>query len=169
MGNSNVLFDDWAVRNKQAYNFRRRTYQIVISLFLVFWLLFLVITIWEWTAVFPLSGWTLVIVTIYWEWLKVKNHHLVIKTDKIEITNRVNKTTIYHTDIGALSLVLAHSFNRRSGGIIMKFYNTNGKLVCKYEDMINTAAPWGQEQTNWEKGLKGLNIKITDVEGIIKN
>ena len=51
----------------------------------------------------------------------------------------------------------------------MKFYNTNGKLVCKYEDMINTAAPWGQEQTNWEKGLKGLNIKITDVERIIKN
>ena len=169
MDNSNVLFDDWAVRNKQVYISRRKTYQIVISIFLVFWLFFLVLTIWEWAAVFALPVWTLVIATIFGEWLKVKNNHLVIKTDKIEITNRVNKTTIYHTDIGALSLVLAHSFNRRSGGIIMKFYNTNGKLVCKYEDMINTAAPWGQEQTNWEKGLKELNIKITDAEGIIKN
>ena len=169
MDNSNVLFDDWAVRNKQVYISRRKTYQIVISIFLVFWLFFLVLTIWEWAAVFALPVWTLVITTIFGEWLKVKNNHLVIKTDKIEITNRAKKTTIYHTDISELSLVLAHSFDRRSGGIIMKFYNTNGKLVCKYEDMINTGAPWGQEQTNWEKGLRGLNIKITDVEGIIKN
>ena len=169
MNHSSVLFDDWAVRSEQEYNNRRRAYPIVISMILVFWLFFLVLAIWEWAVVFVLPVWTLVIVTVFLEWLKVKNNHLVIKTDKIEITNRFNKTTIYNTHIHELSLVLTPSFDRRSGGIIMKFYNANGKLICKYEDMINRAAPWGHEQTIWEKSLKGLGIKIIDATGIIKN
>lgn len=169
MNHSSVLFDDWAVRSEQAYNSRRRSYLIVMSMLLAFWLLFLVLTIWEWEVVFVLPVWSLVIATVFLEWLKIKNNHLVIKTDKIEITNRFNKTRIYNIHIHELSLKLTPAFDRRSGGIVMKFYNANGKLTCKYEDMINSAAPWGCEQTIWEKSLKGLGIRIIDVTGIIKN
>lgn len=68
-----------------------------------------------------------------------------------------------------MTLELRHSFNRRSGGIIMKFYDSKGNLICKYEDMLNRAAPWGFEKTSWERSIEGLGIKIIDAEGIIKN
>lgn len=44
-----------------------------------------------------------------------------------------------------------------------------GNLICKYEDMLNKAAPWGFEKTSWERSIEGLDIKIIDAEGIIKN
>ena len=78
-------------------------------------------------------------------------------------------TTYYKVHIHELTLELGYSFNRRSGGIVMKFYDTNRRLICKYEDMFNRAASKKKKKTNWENNLERLGIKIIDTSGIIKN
>ena len=116
----------------------------------------------------------IVLVNVVLEWLKIKYNHLVIKSTQIEITNRFNKTKIHNVRVHELTLELRFSFNRRSGGILMRFYDADGNLICKYEDMFNRAAPyraapWGFDKTNWEREIEGLNIKIIDTYGIIRN
>ena len=103
------------------------------------------------------------------EWLKIKNSHLIIKSNQIIVTNRFKKTTAFNIDLNNLVIQLSHSFNLRSGGIVMKFYDMNNNLICKYEDMLNFAAPLGEKNTYWEQAILALNVKIIDDFEIIKN
>ena len=169
MENNNVLFDDWQTRHEGSLNSRRRAYTVCIIFTSIWFSCSCVGAFFELALIAPivLSFGALAVVLL--EWQKVKNNHLVIKGNQIEITNRFNKTTLYKIHIHELTLELRHSFNRRSGGIIMKFYDSKGNLICKYEDMINGAAPWGFEKTSWERSIEGLGIKIIDAEGIFKN
>ena len=169
MLNNSILFDDWQMRRDGVLKYRKRAY--TISLFCIS-ILFLVLSVgvfFELALMIPLVHALIAITVVFLEWQKVKNNHLIIKSNQIAITNRFNKTTIYKIHIHELTLELRHSFNRRSGGIILKFYDSKGNLICKYEDMLNTAAPWGLEKTKWEKSLEGLGIVIIDTSGIIKN
>ena len=169
MLNNNVLFDDWQTRCDGALKRRRGEYTICLICISILFLVSCVGAFFELAVIvfFVISLITLTVLLL--EWQKVNNNHLVIKCNQIEITNRFHKTTVYKIHIHELTLELRHSFNRRSGGIIMKFYDSKGNLICKYEDMLNRAAPWGFEKTSWERSIEGLGIKIIDAEGIIKN
>lgn len=169
MLNNSILFDDWQIRHDGVLKYRRRAYTFSLFCISILFLVLFVGVFFELFLMIPLVLAFIVITVVFLEWQKVKNNHLIIKSNQIVITNRFNKTTIYKIHIHESTLELSHSFNRRSGGIIMKFYDSKGNLICKYEDMLNTAAPWGFEKTNWEKGLEGLGIEIIDTSGIIKN
>ena len=169
MLNNSILFDDWQMRPDGALKSRKRAYTFcLLCISVLFWFSGVGV-FFELALLMPLVLAIITITVVFLEWQKVKNNHLIIRSNQIEITNRFNKTTIYKIHIHESTLELSHSFNRRSGGIIMKFYDSKGNLICKYEDMLNTAAPWGFEKTNWEKGLEGLGIEIIDTSGIIKN
>ena len=71
--------------------------------------------------------------------------------------------------IDELVIELRPHFNRRSGGILVLFYDKNHRMICKYEDMLNRAAPYGFEKTIWEKSLEQLGVEIIDITEIIKN
>ena len=163
-----ILFDDWKLRHENAFKNRKREYIVVsillgillflsiAALFFEFYLLILLPIV----LISILSGWL--------EWLKIKNNHLIIQNNQIEITDKFNKTRVYEINIKELVIELKHSYNR-SGGIIMKFYDSQHNLICKYEDMLNHAAFLGFEKTNWEIALKALGVPIIDNEEIIKN
>lgn len=169
MPNNNILFDDWQMRRDGVLKNRRGAYTFCLICISILFLGSCVGVFFELAVIAPLVISFIVLTVLLLEWQKVKNNHLVIKSNQLEITNRFNKTTIYKIHIHELTLALRHSFNRRSGGIIMKFYDSKGNLICKYEDMLNRATPWGFEKTNWERGIEGLGIKIIDAEGIFKN
>lgn len=169
MPNNSILFDDWQMRPDGVLKYRKRAYTFNLFSISVLLLFSGVGVFFALALLMPLILAIITITIVFLEWQKVKNNHLIIKSNQIEITNRFHKTTIYKVHIHESTLELRHSFNSRSGGIIMKFYDAKGDLICKYEDMFNTAAPWGFEKTKWEKGLEGLGIEIIDTSGIIKN
>ena len=168
MGN-NILFDDWNVRCNGIFNRRKKEYHIcsvsIGSLFLIS----IIGMMFHWASIVFLALSLIAYLVIWLEWLKVKNNHLVIRQDQIEVTNRFNKTTIHKIQINELVVELRHSFNQRSGGIIVSFYDKDKHMILKYEDMLNRAAPYGFEKTNWEKGLENLGVEIIDPTEIIKN
>ena len=82
--------------------------------------------------------------------------------------NRFNRSSVYDISLSDLKIELRYSFNRRSGGIVMKFYNNN-KFICKYEDMINGASSFGEKETKWERKIKSLGFEIIDLSGVMKN
>ena len=169
MLNNNILFDDWATRCDGVLKHRRRVFIFCLICISILFLGSCVGAFFELAVIAPLVISFIVLTVLLLEWQKIKNNHLVIKSNQIEITNRFNKTTTYKIHVHELTLELSHSFNRRSGGIIMKFYDSKGNLICKYEDMLNRAAPWGFKKTSWEISIEGLGIKIIDAEGIFKN
>lgn len=169
MLNNSILFDDWQMRRDGVLRYRKRAYTFSLCCISILFLASSVGVFFELALSIPLVLAIIAITVVFLEWQKVKNNHLIIKSNQIAITNRFNKTTIYKIRIHELTLELRHSCNRRSGGVIMKFYDAKGNLICKYEDMLNTAAPWGIEKTKWEKGIEGLGIEIIDTSGIIKN
>ena len=169
MENRCILFDDWNTRREGLLKGRKIGYAlclICVSLLLV------VSTI----GVFFELGYIgmlvislIAMITLTLEWMKVKHNHLVILENQIEITNRYQKTAVYPINITNIRLELRHAFDRRSGGIIMKFFDLDGNLICKYEDMINHPAPYGATPSDWEKSLWALGIDIRDPQNIIKN
>ena len=165
----NILFDDWQTRNDDALKQRRGAYTFCLICLSILFLCSGVGAFFELALIAPLVLSFIALIAVLLEWMKVKNNHLVIKSNQLEITNRFNKTKIYKIHIYELSLVLKPPFYQRGGGIIMKFYDAKGNLICKYEDMFNRAAPWGFEKTNWEKSIEGLGIEMIDASGIIKN
>ena len=169
MEKGGILFDDWETRYDSAFQHRKKAYffSLICASFLLFISIVGVFIEWPIIVMLVISLATLTSITL--EWLKVKNNHLVIRNNAIEVTNRFNKTVIYDINIGEIFLKLRPSFNRRSGGIVMKFYDSKGNLICKYEDMLNGASPFGVERTNWEIRIAALGIRIDDPEGIIKN
>lgn len=169
MFNNNILFDDWQTRCDDVLKHRRWAYTFCLIFFNILFLGLVIGAFFKLYLVVPLVLSFISLIAVLLEWMKVKNNHLVIKSNQLEITNRFNKTKIYKIHIYELSLVLKPPFYQRGGGIIMKFYDAKGNLICKYEDMFNRAAPWGFEKTNWEKSIEGLGIEIIDASGIIKN
>lgn len=164
-----ILFDDWKVRREGIFNCRKKEYGVCFVCIGGLCLLSVIGMIFHWSCVVFLVLSSVVYLFVWLEWLKIKNNHLVIKSNQIEVANRFNKTTIYKCQGDELAIELRHSFNRRSGGILMLFYDKDKRIVFKYEDMLNQAAPYGLEKTNWEKGLENSGIKIMDPMEIIKN
>lgn len=169
MERNEVLFDDWQMRCEGVLSRRRVAYTVCIIITSILASSSFVGLFFEPALIVPLILSVIALASVVIEWQKIKNNHLIIRSNQIEITNRFNKTSIYKISIHELTLSLEHSFNRRSGGIIMKFYDTKDNLICKYEDMLNRAAPFGFEKTTWERSIEGLDIKMVDSSGIIKN
>ena len=168
MGNNRILFDDWAVRPDNAFNRRKKDYCWVLAAvctMLVFSIVALFF-VWPVIIVFVLS--LISLISIILEWCKIKNHHLIIKENQIEVTNRFNKTTVYKINIKNMSLDLHTALVRRGGGIKMIFFDSDSNLVCKYEDMLNRASLLGESKTDWEISIMALGIKIFDPQEIIK-
>lgn len=162
-----VLFDDWSVRRERDAYSKTGFLLIVISLgsLLLFSLVGLFFLPY---LVIPMVMAVLALGAVVLQWLMIRHNHLVIKKNQIEITNRFCKTTVYPVSLRTLTLELRHHLDPKRG-ILMKFYDSSGKLVCKYEDMCNAAAPWGFPKTAWENGLTALGIQILDPTGVIKN
>ena len=169
MDSKNILFDDWTTRCDGALKFRKRRYVVGMICTSLLMLVSLIGIFFELGMLVLLFISLIVFADVYLEWLKIKNSHLIIKSNQIIVTNRFNKTTVYNVDLNNLVIKLRHSFNFRSGGIVMKFYDTNNNFICKYEDMLNSAAQLGDTNTTWEKAVLALNIKIIDDFEIIKN
>lgn len=169
MENNDVLFDDWQVRCERILERRRAAYAVCISAIGVLLVSSCIGMFLEPALFLPFVICVAVFAVVVLEYLKVKNNHLVIRNNLIEITNRFNKTTTYKVNIRELTLIIKHSINYRSGGIIMLFYDSKDNLICKYEDMFNRTALFGCEKTKWEKTIEGFNIKVVDPTGIIKN
>ena len=169
MDNTCILFDDWSTRRDGLFNGKKIGY---VACLICVSLLLIISTIgvfFEFGLIVILVVSLIVIVSLTLEWLKVKHNHLIIRGNQIEITNRFHKTTIYQININNIRLELRHTFNRRSGGMIMKFFDLDGNLICKYEDMLNYPAPYGAAPSDWEKSLWALGIQVKDPENIIKN
>ena len=167
--NKNILFDDWSVRAKGVLKHRKNQYIVISVLIGILFVLSVIGMFFHLGCIVPLVLSVIVHISSLLEWLKIKNHHLIIKKDKIEITNRFHKTKIYPLEVHELTIKLRHSFNYRSGGIVMLFYDKNRQVICKYEDMFNHASPYGAKKTNWENALVNLGVKIMDPTEIIKN
>ena len=166
---NNILFDDWKVRQEGIFNRRKKDYNIGFICVGVLWLFSVVGMIFHWSVAIFLVLSSITYLFIWLEWLKIKNNHLVIRSNQIEVTNRFNKTAIYKVQINELAIELRRSFNPRSGGIILLFCDKDMRTIIKYEDMLNHAALYGFEKTNWEKGLENLGVEIIDPTEIIKN
>ena len=166
---NNILFDDWKVRREGILNRRKKDYNIVSVLIGVVCLFSAIGMAFHWSYAILLVWLSITYLFIWLEWLKIKNNHLVIRSNQIEVTNRFNKTAIYKVQINELAIELRRSFNARSGGIILLFCDKDMRTIIKYEDMLNHAALYGFEKTNWEKGLEKLGVKIIDQTEIIKN
>ena len=169
MDSKNILFDDWTTRCDGALKFRKRQYVVGMICTSLLMLVSLIGIFFELGMLVLLFISLIVFANVYLEWLKIKNSHLIIKSNQIMVTNKFNKTTVYNIDLNNLVVKLSHSFNLRSGGIVMKFYDMNNNFICKYEDMLNFAAPLGEKNTNWAEAILNLKIKIIDDFEIIKN
>ena len=124
--------------------------------------------IFEFAFVIVLILLIIVTVVVYLEWLKVKNNHLVIRTNQIEITNRFSKKVIYNIDYNNLKIKLEYSY-KRGGGIFLSFYDSNFNYITRYEDMLNYPTPYGEKRNCWEETIKTLGLEIIDNSEIIKN
>ena len=166
---NNILFDDWKVRREGIFNRRKKDYNISFICVGVLCLFSAIGITFHWSCAIFLVLSSIAYLFIWLEWIKIKNNHLVIWSNQIEVTNRFNKTAIYKVQINELAIELRRSFDARRGGIILLFCDKDMRTIIKYEDMLNHAALYGFEKTNWEKGLEKLGVKIIDQTEIIKN
>lgn len=164
-----ILFDDWAVRRANAFK-RRKLDSVICAVPIAFLALFsvFVMVFITFSAIFILALALVVALCVWMQWLKIKNNHLIIMKDLVIITDRFGREKRYPILLGQCRLLLRHSYDR-SGGIWLKFYDQEDRLICKYEDMLNHASGYGLEQTDWEKALKALNIKIDNQYWVFKN
>ena len=162
------IFDDWTLRNENYYRSRCRTYKFLLIFLSISLAFSLVITVLYWYPIIAVLIFGVVLVALYLEWLKTKNHHLRIYEDSICITNRFGKEERYVVDYKSCTLVLKKSF-QRSGGIWLLFYDSEKRLICGYEDMINHATYYGGTPTNWETAVMELDMPIIDENCILKN
>ena len=168
MNNDNIKFDDWITRYPKALEKRRKDY-IICEIPLISMCLFSTIFMFfEFAFVVVLILFIIVTVVVYLEWLKVKNNHLVIRTNQIEITNRFSKKVIYNIDYNNLKIKLERSC-KRGGGILLSFYDSNFNYITRYEDMLNYPTPYGEKRNCWEETIKTLGLEIIDNSEIIKN
>ena len=163
-----LIFDDWALREENAFRSRRTAYIVVMSILLVGLALVFVLTLIYW---YPLLYFVILLFSlgcVLLEWLKVKNHHLRIYENAIHITDRFGREKTYSVDYQACTLVLKKSV-QRGGGIWLRFFDCNKKLICAYEDMLNHATYYGGTPTAWEQAVMELKMQIIDENYILKN
>ena len=164
-----ILFNDWETRIPGAIKYRKKNYILSLLCTSVLFVMSIIGCIFYWEVIVLLLISAIVFIAVIFEWLKIKNNHLIIKNNQIEITNRFNKIKIYKINIDNVVLKIRSSFNRRSGGIIMIFLNQDNHQICKYEDMLNGASPLGVKKNLWEEKILSLGIKVVDEQEIIKN
>ena len=164
-----ILFNDWETRIPGAIKYRKKNYILSLLCTSVLFVMSIIGCIFYWEVIVFLLISAIVFIDVILEWLKIKNNHLIIKNNQIEITNRFNKIKIYKINIDNVILKIRSSFNRRSGGIIMIFLNQDNRQICKYEDMLNGASPLGDKKTLWEEKILSLGIKVVDEQEILKN
>lgn len=157
------------MRIPDAIKYRKKNYILSLLCTLVLFVMSIIGCIFYWEVIVLLLISAIVFIAVIFEWLKIKNNHLIIKNNQIEITNRFNKIKIYKINIDNVVLKIRSSFNRRSGGIIMIFLNQANHQICKYEDMLNGASPLGDKKTLWEEKILSLGIKVVDEQEILKN
>ena len=168
MENNIILFDDWKTRRSDTLKNRKNEYLIVLITLIILLFISIFGLFFHWGLIIILIIILIGMVSIYIEWLQVKNNHLIIKNNRIMITNRFNKTYSYDINFDDIILKIKLPFIN-SGGIILNFYNKSGKLICKYHDMVNYASSLGDKKTLWEEKILSLGIKVVDEQEIIKN
>ena len=85
-----ILFDDWKVREYNAYNNRKKDYFLPF-ISMIFLLVFSIVCMFFERALIMLFLLFLVcFICICLEWLKIKNNHLIIRNNQIAITNLFN-------------------------------------------------------------------------------
>lgn len=169
MTRNNILFDDWEVRPEKAFEHSKNGCRLCIVVCSFGLTLSIIITFFELGAIAAVPLFLISVASVYFQWLKVKNNHLIIKNNQIEVTDRYNKTVVYEVDINNLVLELRYRHHYRLTTLMMNFYDSENNLIFKYEDMFNHASGFGLEKTNWEKAIQSLGIKIIDNEEVIKN
>ncbi len=147
-----IIFDDWEYRSKINLKYRNIELIVAIIIGIIFFIISIIVTFIEKDAFFVIIFALIYSIIISGEWLRFKNGHLIITKDTIKITNRFNYTKIYF--VNYKECILKLSPPSRRDGIVLKFYDKNNKLICKYRDMLNYAADFKAELTDWEKALK---------------
>ncbi len=168
MAKHKVIFDDWDVREKGIYQSRKKQYSICFTGIIILNIILIIAAFFEWYFCFMLVISLIGMLWMVLEWLKVKNNHLVITQDAIYITNRFKKEFGYKIYYKKCKLEIKSSV-KRGGGLFLKFYDSNDKLICKYEDMLNYVSGYKEKSTKWEKAVKSLNIPIIDKNEVFKN
>lgn len=155
-----ILFNDWETRIPGAIKYRKNNYILSLLCTSVLFVMSIIGCIFYWEVIVLLLITAIVFIAVIFEWLKIKNNHLIIKNNQIEITNRFNKTKIYKISIDNVILEIRSSFNRRSGGIVMIFLNQDNHQICKYEDMLNGASQLGAKKIYGKKKFYHLELKL---------
>ena len=164
---NNILFDDWETRNvDKAYKNRKIGFRVAIIFPLILALLTGVLMFLRPKYITWFIMMSVISLCCHFCWLKIKNCRLIIKTDKLEITNRFGKTTIYNIASNDLVIEIKFPVDIRLGGIIMKFYDSDKNFIAKYEDMINYSYPIGKKARIWERKLESTGIKIIKLNHI---
>ena len=156
-----IVFDDWLYRSPNVAKNRRKDYLLCCILIWILELMSIVGLFFSVYACFALLlaiGTNIVLLFEYW---KVKNNHLIITKEAIYITNKFKKTRKYLLDYKVCSLEIQRSV-KRGGGIWLKFYDKNGKLLLKYEDMLNNPTMYGGKLLPWGEAIKSLQIPVID-------
>ena len=159
--NGIAIFDDWDFRPTSLMKNRKKDYIICLIPIIILFIASVIATIFEWYLCIFIILSLLALISIWLEWLKLKNNHLQITKDTIYITNRFNKIKEYVVDYKECKLELKESV-KRGGGIWLRFLDKNNKLICKYEDMINSPTMYGGKLLPWGQALKSLGITIID-------
>ena len=156
-----VIFDDWSYRHENSLKNRKKDYiicAIPLSMLMLISLVGIFFSLYSLIAFMLSIGVNLAII---FEYLKVKNNHLIITEKIISVTNRFNVTKNFEVDYKDCSLEVKPSI-KRSGGLWLKFFDKNGKLLLKYEDMLNTPTMYGGKLLPWGEAIKSLQIPIID-------
>lgn len=160
MTNNNILFDSNETAFKGAFDYRKKEFILGVS---GSGLLLLI----SFIKVFSSPGFvflfiiaTLLLVDAILCFMKVKNGSLIIRNNLIEITDGFNKTKYYEVDISKLTIDISYYSNRKSRIYILKFYDENGELVCKYRDLLNGISPGKGRNIYWQEKINSLGAKI---------
>ena len=90
-----ILFNDWETRIPGAIKYRKKNYILSLLCTSVLFVMSIIGCIFYWEVIVLLLISAIVFIAVIFEWLKIKNNHLIIKNNQIEITNRFNKIKIY--------------------------------------------------------------------------
>ena len=157
-----IVFDDWSCRIDGCERSRKNTYIVLLIMATILLLLALVCFLIEWPAFVLLILALITFICLLFEFLRMKNNHLVITNTCIYVTNRLGKTRKYTIDYTDTILEIRRPNKRRGAVTLLKFRDANGKLLLKYEDMLNAPAIAGGEITFYGEALRGLGIPIHD-------
>lgn len=161
--NIEVVFDDWNYRIEMVIKQRKKDYKLLFILVGIFTFITILGMFFSIYVILFSALAVIALITLLLEYLKVMNNHLIITTEAIYITNLFKKEKEYFIDYKSLLLEVKQSI-KRGGGLWLKFYK-DGKLLFKYEDMLNFPIGCGDKLTDWGIAIKSLNIPIKDRNG----